>query len=201
MIALALGMFGWTGGMIFWNYYLFFMQVEIPYPSLGDLFYIMIWPFWTYAMISLFRVTGAKYGLRKLSGKILALTISAAVVTVSYFLLFIVARQGELGLGGGTLSNLLAFLYPLGDVAILLTSALIYSLSFKFLGGVYKKAILILLVGFTLNYIGDIIFVFTATNETYFNGNIADFLYVIMLFTVATGISRMDPSLLSHKEK
>src|SRR3989344_966995 len=66
MIALALGMFGWTGGMIFWNYYLFFMQVEIPYPSLGDLFYIMIWPFWTYAMISLFRVTGAKYGLRKL---------------------------------------------------------------------------------------------------------------------------------------
>jgi hypothetical protein len=200
MMSLGLGMFGWSGGMIFWNYYLFFMKVEVPYPSLGDLFYIMIWPFWTYAMISLFKVTGAKYGLRKLSGKILALVLSTVVVSVSYYFLFTIARQGQLDLTGSVTSNLLAFLYPLGDVAILLSAVLLYSLSFNFLGGEYKNSILTLVFGFVLNYIADIVFVFTTTKGTYFNGNVADFLYVIMLFTVAMGISKLDPSLLNDKK-
>jgi hypothetical protein len=57
-----------------------------------------------------------------------------------------------------------------------------------------------LVFGFVLNYIADIVFVFTTTKGTYFNGNVADFLYVIMLFTVAMGISKLDPSLLNDKK-
>ncbi|MDP2789430.1 MAG: hypothetical protein Q8O46_05335 [bacterium] len=200
LIAISLGLFGWGSGMIFWNYYLFFMDVEVPYPSLGDLFYVMTWPFWTYAMLCLFKVTGANYGFKKSGGKILAFILPIIVVLVSYYLLFQVARQGQLDLSGGLASNLLAFLYPIGDVSILLMSALVFSLSYKFLGGVYRKPILILLLGFVLNYIADVVFVFTTTTDTYFNGHFVDFLYVVMLFTVSMGISKLSPTLLDSQE-
>jgi|SRR3989344_1100713 len=201
LISLSLGMFGWAGGMMFWNYYLFFTNVEVPYPSLGDLFYIMIWPCWTYGMIQLSKATGAKYGFKKVSGKTVALILSLLVIIVSYYLLFKVARQGYIDLSGGLISNILAVLYPLGDLAILLSSLLVFSLSYKFLGGVYRISILILIIGFILNYIADVIFVFGVTSETYFNGNIADFLYVVMLFTVFSGISKLNPNYLIKDKK
>ena len=199
LVAVSLGMFGWAGGMIFWNYYLFFLNVEVPYPSIADFLYVMIWPFWTYAMISLFKVTGVKYGFKKVGGKIIAFIVSIIVLLLSYYLLFEVARQGEVDLTGDFSSNLLAILYPLGDISILLTSVLVFSLSYNFLGGLYKKPILILLSGFVLNFITDIIFVFTTTTETYFNGHIVDMFYVLMLFTVSVGISKMDYTLLNQK--
>jgi len=201
LMSIGFGFFGWAGGMIFWNYYLFFMNIEVPYPSLGDLFYILIWPFWTYAMICLFKVSGAKYGLKKTNGKTLALVLSTAVVLISYYFLFLVARQGQIELGYGVFSDLLAFLYPLGDLSVLLSSVLVFSLSFGFLGGIYRKAILILILGFTLNYIADVIFVFTATTGSYFNAHLVDLLYVVMLFTVFLGVSKLNPDALNNKNQ
>src|SRR3989344_8846622 len=40
ILALSFGLFAWGLGMIVWNYYLFSGKLEIPYPSLGDFFYI-----------------------------------------------------------------------------------------------------------------------------------------------------------------
>lgn len=194
LLSFSLGMFGWAGGMIVWNYYLFFAKVEVPYPSLGDLFYIMIWPFWTYGMIQLSKVTGAKYGFKKISGKAITIFLAVLVLLLSYYFLFKVARNGSLDLNGGMLANLLAFLYPIGDVAILFSSVLVFFLSYKFFGGLYKVPILILILGFVLNYVTDVIFVFTTTNGTYFNGHISDLLYVIMLFTVSWGMIRLNPN-------
>lgn len=199
LIALSLGLISWGCGMIVWNYYLFFTSTEVPYPSLADLFYIMIWILWTYSMIQFSKATGAKYGFRKITGKTLVLLIAFVVVAISYYLLFKVARQGQIDLSGGILSTLLAFLYPLGDVSILLTSMLVLGLSYKFLGGQYKFSILILIFGFILNYIADVIFVFTTTVGTYFNGNISDLLYVIMLFILSIGISKMDTVILEKQ--
>lgn len=198
LIALALGLIAWGLGMCVWNYYLFFTDTEVPYPSLADLFFTMIWILWTYSMIEISKATGAKYGFRKVGGKTLGLIVAVAVVLISYYLLFTVARQGAIDLSGDASSNLLAILYPLGDVSILLSTVLVFILSYKFLGGRYKIPILILLLGFTLNYIADVIFVFTTTTGTYFNGHISDFLYVVMLFTLSMGLSKMDPEFLQN---
>lgn len=191
MIALALGLFGWTLGMVVWNYYLFVSAVEVPYPSLGDLFYISIWPLWTYAMIELSRVTGARFGLRKKGGRTLLILISLLVVSISYYLLFVVARGGIFE-WNNAIELLLGVAYPLGDVLILLSSISVFIFSFKFLGGRYHKPVLLLIFGFVLNYVADFFFVYSISIGTYFNGHISDFLYVNMLFVVALGVSMLD---------
>ena len=195
---LSLGLLSWGMGMVVWNYYLFFSNVEVPYPSLGDLFYIMIWLLCTYSMVQMSRATGARFGFKKTSGKLLAFLFAVLAVVVSYYFLFVIARQGSIDLSGGIPSFLLAILYPLGDVAILLSTVLIFVLSYKFLGGKYRVPILVLLVGFILNYIGDVIFVFTTTTGAYFNGHISDLIYVLMIFVLSLGISMMDYKRLSE---
>lgn len=201
LITLSCGLISWGCGMIIWNYYLFFTNTQVPYPSLADFFFILIWILWTHSMVQISKATGAKYGFRKIGGKTLALILAIAVVLLSYYLLFKIARQGQLDLTGSLLSNLLAFLYPLGDISILLTSVLVLGLSYKFLGGQYRMPVLILFAGFILNYVADIIFVFTTTQGTYFNGHISDFLYVVMLFILSMGISKMDPAILQNNKK
>lgn len=189
LISLGLGLLGWAGGMIVWNYYLFFKEVEVPFPSLADLFFITIWPLWTFSMLQLSKATGAKYGFRKVKGKVIAVIIAVVSIFLSYYLLFVVAKEGIIDLSLNTPQIALNFFYPIGDVAILMSAILVYALSYKFLGGLYKKTVIILLVGFLINYVADFIFLFTSTKGTYFNGHIVDFMYLTMMFTLSLGVA------------
>ncbi len=184
---LGLGLLGWAGGMIVWNYYLFFSKVEVPFPSLADLFYITIWPLWTYSMIKLSVAAGTKYGLKNVNRKIVAALAALASIVLSYYLLFVLAKGGIIEVGVSIPQFILNLFYPIGDIVILLSALLVYILSYNYLGGRYKKTIIILLFGFLLNYIADFIFLFTTTNGTYFNGHISDFLYLTMMFTISMG--------------
>lgn len=203
MIFVSLGTLSWGLAMIVWNYYLFIKGVEIPYPSLADLFFVSIWALWTYGMYNIGKVSGAKYGLKETWGKIAALIESLVVVIVSYYLLFVVARQGIFDLGGGIIQTTLGFLYPLGDIVILMTAMSVYLLSKKFLGGKFKNPILLLLLCFVLNYIADFMFVFTTSGEnpTYFNGHIVDILYTTIMFMASLGILLIDPNRLQENQQ
>ncbi len=187
LITLGLGLLGWAGGMIVWNYYLYFTDVQVPFPSLADFFFIMIWPLWTFSMIKLSKATGAKYGFKNMGGKIFSIILAVVSVVVSYYLLFIVAKDGVVDLSVTTSQLILNFFYPLGDVSILISAVLVFTLSYGFLGGKYKRTVRWLLLGFFINYVADFLFLFTTTNGTYFNGHISDFMYLTMMFILTMG--------------
>ena len=67
---LSLGTLTWAIGMLIWNYYIFLAQVEVPYPSLADVAFILSWPLWTVGFIELSKATGVKFALRQTKGKI-----------------------------------------------------------------------------------------------------------------------------------
>ncbi|MDO8452016.1 MAG: hypothetical protein Q7S76_04075 [bacterium] len=197
---LSLGTISWGLGMVAWNYYLFVLGTEIPYPSIADLFFTLIWVFWTYGMIQLSRATGAKFGLRSTGGKILSVIVPLAIIGVSYYLLFVVARGGEFDLGGGLIQTSLGFLYPIGDMVILTASTLVFLLSYQFLGGKYKNQILALFVCFALNYVADFIFVLTTSGDsaTYYNGAFVDFLYTTIMYIASISVLLIDPRRLEN---
>ena len=57
LISLGWGLLGWAGGMIVWNYYLFFTSIQVPYPSLADAIFILSWPLWAYGIFQLSKAT------------------------------------------------------------------------------------------------------------------------------------------------
>lgn len=194
-LALSLGVIAWAGGMIIWNYYLFFTDISVPYPSAADAIFILSWPLWTYGIWKLSEAIGIKFALRKMSKSFFIIPI--LLILFSVYLIVFVAR------GGITYDNPLKLFfdlfYPLGDIVILTVTASVYLILRKFLGGVYKIPVLILMFGFLLNYFGDFLFVYTTTKGTYFNGHFADFLYTTSMFVLSLSLSMLSPKILDFK--
>ncbi len=194
-MALSLGLIAWAGGMIIWNYYLFFTNNEVPYPSLADIVFILSWPLWTYGIWKLSEAIGVKFAFRKISN--IFFVVPSLIIFISVYLLMYVARSGI------TYENpfklFFDLFYPLGDIVILTVTASVYLLLRKFLGGIYKVPVLILFFGFLLNYFSDFLFSYTTTQGTYFNGHIVDFLFTTTMFVLSLGLSMLSPSILDSR--
>lgn len=199
---LSLGLIAWASGMVAWNYYIFFTDIEIPYPSLADVGYVLGLLCFVIGIPILSKAVGVKFALRNRQGKVLLFVIPIIVIIISVYLLINVARGGVLvNSSESYLKLFFDLLYPLGDVVILTATSLVYFLSKNLLGGRYKVPILVLLAGFLMFYISDFMFSYTTTLGTYFNGHLVDFLFTTTMFVLSLSLSLISPSLLSFEKK
>lgn len=192
---ISAGSFSWGIGTMIWAYYNFFAGVAVPYPSIADLFYVVTIPLWILGMTNLSHATGTHSGFKTGAGKILVFAIPLAVLAASYYLLVVIAREGVLiSSFEGYLKLFLDLAYPLGDAIILTLAVLVYGLSRKYLGGMYKIPVNILLVGFLVMYFADFTFSYTTTKETFYTGNFGDLIFTIALFLITFGTFGLDTS-------
>lgn len=191
---LSLGLVSWgLGTWIFSGYYNLYTDIEVPYPSLADVGYVLSLPFWALGMINLSKSTGAKFGLRARSGKSMLLVVPIAAIILSYYLLVVVARGGGFDFSeSGIMKIFFDLLYPIGDVVILTIATLVYGLSYQYFGGQYKKAIYILLGGFIVMYAADFAFSYTTTLETFYVGDWVDFLFTSSMFVLSYALTLFD---------
>ncbi len=196
---LSAGLITWALGTLIFAYYNFFLDIAVPYPSIADLAYIFSWPLWTIGILQLWPALGIKYQLKKASGKLFLFLIPLIFISLSYYLLFIIARGGVWDFTGGFAKLFFDLAYPVGDIVILTTIALVYSLSVGYLGGIFKFPVLVILFGFILNFASDFSFSFTTTKESFFVGSWVDLLFLSTMFVISFGISIFDPNILSEK--
>ncbi|TAL49044.1 hypothetical protein EPN83_02100 [Patescibacteria group bacterium] len=194
VIFLSLGLISWgLGTYVFSGIYNFLLHVEVPYPSIADVGYILSLPLWAVGMIQLSRATGAKYGLRSKKGKAILFAIPILVILVSYYLLVIVARGGSIDLSGGGIPKIFFDLaYPIGDVIILTLATLVYGLSYNYFGGIYKKSIYVILLGFVIMYAADFLFSYTTTIEIWQPADWVDLLFTTAVFILSMGVTMLD---------
>jgi hypothetical protein len=189
LTCLSLGLITWGVGTLIFGYYNLFLESSVPYPSLADAAYIVSWPLWTLGIISLFKATGAKFQLKKIGGRVLLFVIPLLAIVLSYYLLFVLARGGGFVIDSDGLKAFFDIAYPIGDIVILTVTALLYSLSFGYLGGYFKLPILIILAGFVVNYIADFSFSYTTTKETFFVASWVDMVFATAMFLIGFGVS------------
>lgn len=186
---MGLSLFFWGCGELTWSYYNVFQGIAAPYPSLADFGYAPAEFFYCIGAIYLARAAGADFGLKKKFGKLFVVVASVAMFLISYYLLVIVARQGILfSSNDPVLKSILDIMYPLGDFISLTLAIVISGLSFKFLVGEYKLAVRSLLFGLAVIFVADMIFSYTTTRGTYFNGDFGDLLFGIALFLLTFGV-------------
>lgn len=198
ILFLSLGLVSWGGvGGYIWSFYNFVLRQDIPYPSFSDVGFIAAVPLWAVGMFYLAKATGVKYGLRGVAGKVYLLLFPILTFILSYFFLVTVARDGVVTDGGESIKIFFDFAYPIGDVVIITIALLIYGLTLKLLGGLYKWPVRITLLGFVVMFFADMAFSYSTTVETYYNGNYADLLFTVALFLIGFGITRFDTRELS----
>lgn len=197
-IFISLGLVIWgIGSLIFVGYYNLLMHVEVPYPSLADVAYLCSWPLWGIGMVFLSRATGVKTALSNISSRFLILIIPLIIIGLSYYLLVEVARGGVISSSENFAKIFFDLAYPIGDVVILTLATVIYGLSFKYFGGVYRFAIYILLFGFIVNYFADFSFSYQTTLGTFVPGGLSDFLFITAMFAISYGVNAFDSRSLS----
>lgn len=186
----SLGLLLWGLGETVWSYYNFFKGVPAPYPSLADIGFAPSIFFWILGTAYLSRATGALFVLKKSrKAKLLVFVVPLILLIPSYYLQIHVAREGVLVPDGETtLKAVLDIAYPFGDFLALLFAALVAILSYRYFGGIYRRAVYYLLGGLAVMYCADSIFSYTTTKETYYNANWGDLLLTIGLYLITVGI-------------
>ena len=189
---LSAGLVSWGTGGFIWSFYNFVLRQEVPYPSLADVGFVGALPLWTVGIVFLSQATGVKFAFRKMYGRLMTLVFPILGALVSYYFLFMVARNSVFEISGGLLKIILDFTYPLGDWVILTTALLVWGLSFNYLGGRYKWPVITLLLGFVLMFFADFSFSYATTVGNYFNGSYPDLLFATALFVIGFGINSLD---------
>ncbi|OGC49798.1 hypothetical protein A2716_00335 [candidate division WWE3 bacterium RIFCSPHIGHO2_01_FULL_40_23] len=192
VLYLSLGLITWGIGETIWSYYILGLNVEIPYPSLADASFILSWPLWSMGVINLSKATGIKFSLRNVRGKLLLLVVPFLVISASYYLLYVVARDSTIDLSSEYLKLFFDLLYPIWDVILLTLVLLVYGLSFGFLGGRFKFPITLILLGFVVNYFADMGLSYQSTVETFYNGGFVDLLFASAMFLLTYGTNALD---------
>lgn len=188
IIMLATGLALQEFGQLAYTYYIYFLHIEVPYPSLGDLGYFGSIPFYIYGVWLLAQASGVKFSLKAVKHKVQAVAIPVAMLIFSY-LFFL---QGYEFNWSQPLTILLDFGYPFGEAIYISFALLTYLLSRNVLGGVMKKRILFILVALLLQYLSDFTFLYQAYNETWSIGGINDYMYLTSYFVMAMALLNLN---------
>jgi hypothetical protein len=178
----TLGLFLWFIGEAVWAGYTLILDVELPYPSIADVFWIGGYiPFFIglYVYVKLFG--------HALTKKALVLTmLMAAVLTVlvSVALLTPVLKAEE-----DLTTIIMDFAYPILDLALLSTALLGLIIFWK---GKLRKSWLLINAAILMNVCADILFSYTTAQGMYYCGHMLDvlfdlaYLFFLMAFYVHT---------------
>jgi hypothetical protein len=187
---ISLGLVLWGFGETIWSYYNFFKDVPAPYPSIADIGFAPSIFFWIIGTIYLAKASGALFALKtSTTAKVLAVVVTILLLIPSYYFQINVARGGTLvPEGETTLKVILDIAYPFGDFLALVFAAMVFSLSYKYFGGFYRKAIVSILAGLFIMYCADSVFSYTTTKGTYYNADWGDMLLALGLSLIVFGI-------------
>ena len=124
-LILLLGIASWFCAEIIWSYYVYGLDVEVPYPSTADIFYLVGYPLVGYFLYAVSKNLGKENQENKFIGTAVIITTVAFVINV--FLLQIV----ESSIGFSALSQneiiilILSLAYPILDAILIVPSIII----------------------------------------------------------------------------
>ena len=191
---LSFGLIAWATGNLIWAYYNLVLRIGVPYPSPADFIFILSFPLWAIGLFYISKATGATFSTKEMKGKVLVFLIPIVIIMFSYYFLYIIARGGVIDTTGGGLKLFLDIAFPVWDVILLTLASLVLGLSFRYLGGYFRLPVLILLIGFFVNYIVDFSFSYTTTLGTFYVGNWVDLLFATAVCIISLGVSLLNPS-------
>lgn len=191
IIFISLGLLGEWFGQTVWTYFNVAQRVEVPYPSIADIGYFSIIPFYALGMFFFAKAAGAKFSLKTIRGKLILIIIPIVMGTVSY-LLFLKNLSPSLS---DPIRTFLDFGYPFGEAITISIALVTFGLSRGILGGRMRNKILYLIFAFIVQYITDYTFLYKAAAGIYYNAGFVDLMYATSFAVMTIGLI----SLKSHE--
>ncbi len=176
-IALA----AWAVGLLIWSYYNLVAKIDIPFPSLADIGFLIFLPVMA---LGTWKIQGVYQSENKQP-----LIAGLPLIIVSMVLVLFVFNRPDLSTDLPMLARFINFAYSLGD-GILLSMTLV-ALQGNARAGT-KRHFYILILGLMMLTVGDFTFYYSTAHETYWNGYIPDIFFAAFPLIFANGITRAE---------
>ncbi|MEK7194132.1 MAG: hypothetical protein AAB660_00390 [Patescibacteria group bacterium] len=184
ILMFSVGLLFQSFGQSVYSYYIYFAQIDVPYPSIGDVGFFGSIFFYIYGAFLLSKASGMQISLKSFDKKMQAFFIPLVVLALSY-LAFL--RNYEFDLSN-KLKIFLDFGYPLGQALYISIAILVFMLSYKYLGGLMKKPLSLLLFALAFQYFSDYSFLYQASRGSWLVGGINDLFYAISYFLMSIAL-------------
>lgn len=184
IIMFTLGLLAQFIGQIMYNYYIYVLGIEVPYPSIGDVIFFSSILFYIYGAWLLAKVSGLKLSIQSAHGKLQAFIIPIIIVIISY----LVFLQGYEPDWSNKIVIFLDFGFPIGQAIFVSIAILALLISKNILGGMMRKPIILLILALIVQYIADFSFSYQVSREAWYVGGTNDFLYALAYFLMATSL-------------
>lgn len=187
LLMFSLGLFLQEFGQLAYSYYIYFLKIEVPYPSWGDFGYFMSIPCYIYGTYLLGKTSGAKFTLKAFITNPVVIIIPVIILGASYYVFLL---DYELDLND-LLKLFLDFGYPLGQSIYISLALVAYFLSKGVLGGLMKSRILFILFALLVQYTADYSFLWQFSKGEWLVGGVNDYIYLIAYFSMTVGLLRL----------
>lgn len=178
---LTLGTASYFVAEVLWITYESILGLEVPYPGVSDIFYVLNIAFYIGAFV--YKLHQEKRNLvlmRHLSDILLVMVMLATFSW--YFILSPIIAAGDISL----LAVAVSLAYPIGDLALALCVLILYFTGQKIFS---HKMLLFLSAGFLTYIIADTAFVYMISFNEYFSGSWTDPLFILGVMLIGyTGL-------------
>src|SRR3954470_1949563 len=163
-LAMAVALAGWGAGQAYWSWSEIVAKAETPFPSVGDVGFLVFPLAAAVAVMSFQR--GTSFGRARVRAVSDGLIVSSALFIVSWALVLGPVYQT----GGDTsFAFVVALAYPIGDLVVM---ALVFLLLSRMVGS--RAPLLILSAGLLAMVVADSGFAYLSTSGNYHTGSIID---------------------------
>lgn len=196
ILMFSLGLFAQEFGQLAYAYLSFFLNIEVPYPSIGDIGYFGSIPLYLYGVYLLAKASGIKFAFAKMTNVAIAIVIPLIMLSLSYFL-FLQNYEFDWSM---PLVIFLDFGYPMGQAIYISLALLTFLLSQRVLGGIMRDKIFFILFALLLQYASDYVFLFQAHNGTWSAGGVNDYMYLVSYLFMTLGILQLETTIKKLRE-
>jgi hypothetical protein len=176
----SLGLLAQSFGQITYTIYYLILEIDVPYPSIGDIGFFGSIPLYILGVWYLGRVVGIKYALKSWQNILLSLIMPLLVLTGSYYM-FLSEYTIQ---GTPMLEVILDFGYPLGQAIYISLAILVFLLSRGVLGGIMRYRIFFILFALVIQYSADFTFLYQVNRGLWEAGRVNDFIYLMAYFVM-----------------
>lgn len=177
---LSLGCLNYGIAMVIWMYYEMYLEVKPPFPGIPDFFWmLMIVSFFAALLYITFKTNNMTRVLHLVFD---TLIVMAVATTISWN--FIINPILHLSQPEDILYRIVYIGYPIGDLGILFGA-----LSLYFIAPTRQKCtVFLLIIGMTVLFISDSIYLYLVTTGNYFTGSPVDLGWAISLFMIGLSV-------------
>jgi hypothetical protein len=193
---ISIGLLAQEFGQLTYAYFTDIKHIEIPYPSIGDIGYFGSALLYTYGIFLIAKTVSSKSSLKSLGNKLLAFVVPVLLLGTSYYMFL---RGYEFD-WHNPLVIFLDFGYPLVQATYISIAITAYLLSRKYLGGIMKRRILLILAAFVFQYAADFNFLYQNSHGTWVNGGYGDYLYLVSYFVMTCAFIYLTSALLALRK-